>query len=117
MIFEYGLAVDVVRGLWRQGEGEIDLVAAEFFHELLGVVWRDGELAIRKGLAEFADDGGQDVLAGGGAGSDAQAPGAPATQGFELSADALHALVDAFRGRQENVSGFGKVDFSSEPVY
>ena len=52
-------------------DGEVDLMHFDLLNELRRVCWDDGEDAVREAFVELSEHVGKDMLAGGGACTDA----------------------------------------------
>src|SRR5207237_684370 len=82
-IAKNGAHLEAVGIFRRDGEGEIHFVVAQQFDGARSVAGFDAEFDGVVVLFQLANDFGQNVLAGGGGGGDAQAGAAPFAEAFD----------------------------------
>jgi hypothetical protein len=86
------------------------------FEEIAGIAGFDAEMTVGKALLELAEDGGEQVLADGDGGSDAEAAVAPSPEFLKAFACGAEVGEHAFRVFEEMFPGLGQGHLPAHPV-
>jgi len=88
--------MELVFALGFEGDGDIDAALVDGFEEIAGVPGFDAEVTVGKALLELAQDGGEEVLADGDGGADAESAMAPSAELLETLASGPEIGEHAF---------------------
>ena len=97
-------------------DSAIDLFISQKANGVERVAGFDGDLDIGEELLDFAEDGGKDVLTGGGAGADAQPGLAPLVELFEFAAGGFHLGKNIFGVREKLFTSEGEKNLFAHSV-
>lgn len=97
-------------------DGQVDPAGIEQLEGAFGIDRFDRDLTLGEAFFQFAQDGGEEVLAGRAAGPEAEAAFAPFAEFLERIAGFLHRAENAGSVMQELFAGLGENNFFAHPV-